>query len=181
MTDLEQSLLIGGSIFVVMMASQYGRRDYTWHKVVMPVASCAVFAYFYLKDAPTMSVDFVVYAVGGLIGLVFGVWASVATGVERDARDGKVYTRCGAGFALAFLTCLALRVAFIASAQHVGPFRDRLGAFMFDHKIVVDAIPPFFVIMACAMVVSRVAFIAGRVAALPQRAAIKHPQPAAAV
>jgi hypothetical protein len=38
MSDLAQAALIGGGIFLVMMFSQFGRRDLSWHKVVYPLA-----------------------------------------------------------------------------------------------------------------------------------------------
>lgn len=176
MSDLGMALTVSGSVFGVIMASQYGRRDYSWHKKVLPLVSVAVFAWFYLRHAPTASVDVAVYAVGAVIGVVFGLWAALATKVERDPRTGRMVTVSGLSFMFAFLTGVALRVLFVAFAEHVTWFRDPLGRFMSAHQITVAAIPPFFVLMATVMVATRVALVWRRAAAVGRRGAVA-PEP----
>jgi len=167
MTDLQQALAIGGGIFIVMMASQYGYRDYTWHKWAMPLISVAIFAYFYVKDAPNDSVDYVVYAVAVALGLAFGWAATATTKVEKNpAKGGAIYTRAGIGFASVWLLALAARVLFITLAEHNQGFRSALGTFMYNHQIVEEAIPPFFCIWAVVMVAFRVGLIALKAASL---------------
>lgn len=178
MTDLQQALTIGGGIFLVMMASQYGYRDYTWHKWAMPLISVAIFGFFYFKDAPTDSVDFVVYAVALALGLAFGWAATATTQVERNpAKGGLIYTRAGVGFAAVWLLALAARVVFIVLAEHNTAFRNALGTFMYNHQIVEETIPPFFCLWAVAMVASRVGLIALRAAALRSDSAPAHSAP----
>ncbi len=67
------------------------------------------------------------------------------------------------GFVAIWTAVVALRVAFIYLAEHNTWFRDHLGTFMLDHHIVQDAIAPFFVIMALAMVLTRVFLLLARV------------------
>jgi hypothetical protein len=167
MTDMEQALTISGGIFAVMMLTQYGRRKYDLHKVLMPIGTVSAVGYFYLKGMPTQHVDIVVYLVGAAIGLACGVVATFTTGVERDPASGQVHTRCGAGFVAIWTAVVALRVAFIYLAEHNTWFRDHLGTFMAEHQIVQDAIAPFFVIMALAMVLTRVFLLLARVRLLP--------------
>ncbi|MET3805459.1 hypothetical protein ABIB25_002463 [Nakamurella sp. UYEF19] len=167
MTDLQQALAIGGGIFIVMMASQYGYRDYTWHKWAMPLISVAIFGYFYLKDAPSDGVDFVVYAVALALGVVFGFAATATTTVEKNpAKGGAIYTRAGVGFASVWLLALAARVVFIVLAEHNQAFRNALGTFMYNHQIVEETIPPFFCLWAVVMVATRVGLIALKAASL---------------
>lgn len=161
MTDMEQALTISGVIFGVVMLTQYGRRKYSLHKLVQPVLTVALVGFFYLRDMPDTGADWAVYGVGAAIGLVFGVITNAVTGVERGAA-GKVFTRCGLGFLTAWVALVAVRVAFIALADHNDGFRRHLGQFMFEHGIVQDAIAPFFVIMALVTVVSRMALVAAR-------------------
>jgi len=163
MTDMEQALTISGGIFAVMMLTQYGRRKYDLHKVLMPIGTVSAVGYFYLKGMPSQDVDIVVYLVGAAIGLACGVVATLTTGVERDPASGKVHTRCGVGFVAIWTAVVALRVAFIYLAEHNTWFRDHLGTFMAEHHIVQDAIAPFFVIMALAMVLTRVFLLLARV------------------
>ena len=167
MTDMEQALTISGGIFAVMMLTQYGRRKYDLHKVLMPIATVSAIGYFYLKGMPTQHVDVVVYLVGAAIGLACGVIATFTTGVERDPASGQVHTRCGVGFVAIWTVVVAARVAFIYFAEHNTWFRDHLGTFMTEHQIVQDAIAPFFVIMALAMVLTRVFLLLARVRLLP--------------
>ncbi|WP_328830813.1 hypothetical protein OHT77_25690 [Streptomyces sp. NBC_00252] len=96
MTDMEQALTISGGIFAVMMLTQYGRRKYDLHKVLMPIGTVSAVGYFYLKGMPGQHADVVVYLVGAAIGLACGLVATLTTGVERDPGTGKVHTRCGA-------------------------------------------------------------------------------------
>ncbi len=159
MSDFVTSLVISGSIFAVMMLSQFGRRDYTWHKVLYPLVSVGIFGYSYLKDLPTVGNAVWLYVAGVVIGLAFAFWATVTTGVERDAASGKLYTRTGAGFVAAWLVAMALRIAFVYAAENVPSFREQIGAFMMNHQIVEGSIAPFFVLMALTTVVTRIAAI----------------------
>jgi hypothetical protein len=159
MSDFVTSLVISGSIFAVMMLSQFGRREYTWHKVLLPLVSVGYFGYHYLSGMPTVGNAMWLYAAGVLIGLGFGAWATVTTRVEKDARTGKLYTRTGAGFVWAWLVAMSLRIAFVYSVENVSSFRDQVGTFMMSHQLVEAAIPPFFVLMALTTVVSRIAAI----------------------
>ena len=171
MSEFVTSLIISGSIFAVMMLSQFGRRDYTWHKVLYPLISVGIFGYSYLKDLPTVGNAVWLYVAGVVIGLVFAFWATVTTGVEKDTQTGKLYTRTGAGFVAAWLVAMALRIAFVYAAENVPSFRDQVGTFMMNHQIVEGAIAPFFVLMALTTVVTRIVAIRIRMNRLGRTAA----------
>jgi len=163
MTDMQQALTVSGLIFGIVMMSQYGRREYNWHRVLLPLSSTATVGYFYLKGMPIQAVDWVVYGVGALVGLAFGLVASATTGLDRDATDGRTYTRCGTWFLTTWLAAVALRIGFVYAAEHNTWFHQHLGGFLTEHDIITDAIAPFFVIMALAMVLTRVVLIGLRV------------------
>ncbi|MET7681189.1 hypothetical protein [Streptomyces sp. NPDC005423] len=167
MTDMEQALTISGGIFAMMMLTQYGRRKYDWHKVLMPLVTVSAVGYSYLGAIPGQTADLVVYLVGGAVGLACGVVAALTTGVERDQLSGRVHTRCGAGFVAIWSAVVALRIAFIYLAEHNDWFRRHLGTFMLEHHIATDAVAPFFVIMALVMVLARVFLLLARVRTLP--------------
>lgn len=162
MSDLQQSLLISGSIFAVVMLTHYGRRDFTFHKFLYPLVSVAAFGFFYLKDAPTASIDWLVYLAGAVIGAVAGVVAARCTGVERDDK-GVAFTVCGLGFAATWLAMSVIRVAFIVAVEHNDAFRNAFGTFMISHSISFDTVPPFFVLMALSTVVVRLAIVMLRI------------------
>jgi hypothetical protein len=155
MSDFMQALIISGSIFAVMMVSQLGRREYTWHKVLLPLLSVAGFGYYYLKDAPFGGNATWLYLVGIVIGAVFAVFATVTTGLERGS-DGKVYTSTGSGFVATWLVAVLLRIGFVWGVTNVAGFRDHVGVFMFNHQLTESTIAPFFVLMALTTVIGRV-------------------------
>lgn len=159
MSDLAQAALIGGGIFLVMMASQLGRRDLSWHKVVFPLVSIAVFGYSYLKDAPTATGEWELYGVALALGLCFAAVATVFTGMERDASSGRIMTICGTGFVITWAVALVARLVFIWSVNNVGAVREQVGSFLMSHQIETAAIAPFFVIWALTMVVGRIVAI----------------------
>jgi hypothetical protein len=159
MSDFVTSLVISGSIFAVMVLSQFGRREYSWHKVLLPLVSVGYFGFHYLHDMPTVGNAAWLYAAGVMLGLLFGVWATVTTGVEKDVTTDKLYTRAGAGFVIAVAVATGLRVLFVYSVENVSSFRDQVGSFMMGHQLVEATIPPFFVLMALTTVVARIAVI----------------------
>jgi len=172
MSDFMTALVISGSIFAVMMASQLGRREYTWHKVLTPVLSVAGFGYAYLRNIPTGGSSIWLYAVGIAIGAVFAVLATVSTGVERDSATGKLFTTTGAAFVATWLVAMALRVGFVWSVDNVGSFRNQVGTFMTGHQIAEASIAPFFVLMALTTVVGRVIAVQIRVSRLASAALV---------
>lgn len=180
MSDFQQAALIGGGIATVVIASQLGRRDLSWHKVVYPLLSVIGFGYGYLNGAPTGRPELWLYAAAIGLGLVFGAVATATTGMERDAATGKVMTTCGAGFVATWLVALAARLAFVWAAEHDMAFREQVGAFMMDHQIHEAAIAPFFVLWALTMVTSRLVAVLTRAGRLPGApVAARRPAPVA--
>lgn len=171
MSDLAQAALIGGGIFLVVMAGQFGRRDLSWQKIVYPLVSIAVFGYSYLKDAPTATAgEWELYGVALALGLCFAAVATLFTGMERDTTTGRVMTICGTGFVVTWAVALVARLIFIWSVNNVDAVHDQVGTFMLSHQIETRAIAPFFVIWALTMVVGRIVAIqvrAHKLAAMP--------------
>ncbi|HWC22539.1 MAG TPA: hypothetical protein VG502_09590 [Flexivirga sp.] len=168
MSDFQQALLISGGIAILVLLTQYGRRDFTTHSVLRPLGMIGGVGYFYLRGMPTDRSELWLYAAGLGLGLVCGAVATVFTGIERDPRTGKVMTVCGVGFAATWLVVVAARLAFVWEADHNSTFREHLGTFMANHQLHEASIAPFFVIWALAMVVSRVAANAVRAGQLPE-------------
>ena len=169
MSDFMQSLVISGSIFAVMMLSQLGRREYTWHKVLFPLLSVGGFGYYYLKDAPFTGSASWLYLVGIAIGAVFAVFTTAATTLERST-DGTLYTTTGAGFVVSWLIAVVLRVGFVWGVTYLAGFREHVGIFMMNHQLLESTIAPFFVLMALTTVVGRVIALKVRTARLLRKA-----------
>ncbi len=167
MSELQQSVLISSAILASVLLSQLGTRRFTAHKVLLPLALVAAFGYGYLRSAPTDDPALVVYAVGGSIGALLGVVATAFTRIRRGD-EGIVETVCGVGFAATWILTAALRVAFVAAAEHDAGFRAQLGDFMRTHQLMPSVIAPFFVLMALATVLVRLALVGRRIAVLPR-------------
>ena len=156
MSDFMNALVISGSIFVVMMASQLGRREYSWHKIALPMLSVAAFGWRYLRHLPTAGNAVWLYVAGIAIGAVFAVLTTITTTVEKDVDSGRMFTRTGAAFVIAWLVALALRIGFVWGVDNVSSFRQEVGVFMMNHQLVQESIAPFFVMMALTTVAGRV-------------------------
>ena len=60
--------------------------------------------------APAHRYDLYLYLAAAAVGCGFGALASATTGVERDAKADRLYTRCGPAFAVTW-TVAGTRVA----------------------------------------------------------------------
>ncbi len=171
MSEFTQALVISGSIFAVMMVSQLGRREYSWHKVALPLLSVSAFGWAYLRHLPTAGNAIWLYLVGIVIGGVFAALTTMSTTIERDPSTTKLFTRTGASFVIAWLVAVLLRIGFVWGVDNVSSFRQHVGIFMMDHHLVQDSIAPFFVLMALSTVVGRVVALkirAGRVTSVAE-------------
>jgi hypothetical protein len=170
-SPLQESLLISGSIFLVVVASSLGRKEYRVNRFARPLVISAIFGYEYLKGAPTSTAALIAYAVALAIGLGFGLLSTAFTRIERDSVTGKIMTITGVGFIATWLVAMGMRVVFIALAEDNQAFRMHLGRFLYDHSLPEAAIAPFFVLMALTTVLSRIGFAALRAGRLPAAAA----------
>lgn len=156
MSEFSTALTISGSIFAVMMVTQLGRREYTWHKVLFPLLGVTGFGWAYLRHMPTNGNAVWLYLVGIAIGAVFAVLASITTSVGQNGATGKLFTTTGAGFVTTWLVAVVLRVSFVWGVDNVPDFREHVGIFMMNNQLVEDSIAPFFVLMALTTFVGRV-------------------------
>jgi hypothetical protein len=156
MSEFMSALVISGSIFAVMMASQLGRREYSWHKIAIPIVSVGVFGWAYLRHLPTVGNAIWLYLAGIAIGGIFAVLTTMTTTVEQDPATKKLFTRTGVAFVITWLVAVALRIGFVWGVDNDASFREQVGRFMMNHDLVQDSIAPFFVLMALTTVLGRV-------------------------
>ena len=87
MSEFMSALVISGSIFAVMMVSQLGRREYSWHKIAIPLLSVGAFGWAYLRHLPTAGNAVWLYLVGMIIGGVFAVLTTWSTTAGKRPGD----------------------------------------------------------------------------------------------
>jgi hypothetical protein len=152
-----------------VLLTQYGRRRFSWRTWLPAVIGIPIATAVYVSRAPAHRYDLYLYLVAAAVGCGLGALATATTGVEREPRAGRLYTRCGLAFAATWTIAMGTRVAFIWALQDVHRFTHTAGPFMRDHQIGRSAIAAAFVLMAVTMYGLRFAIIAVRAAAPPRR------------
>ncbi|HET7762630.1 MAG TPA: hypothetical protein VF140_05920 [Phycicoccus sp.] len=146
--------LLNLALLAWILSSNLGTRTLTRRRVTVPLFVVAAAGWFYLKDAPTLGNDGVLELAGLAAGLALGVVAALAVRVRRQ--DGRVLATAGTAFAALWVAVIGGRVLFAYGAEHWFP--RAIGEFSRDHLITgADAWTAAFVIMALAMVLSRLA------------------------
>jgi hypothetical protein len=154
-----------------VLLTQYGRRRFSWRTWLPAVIGIPIATAVYASRAPAHRYDLYLYFVAAAVGCGLGALATATTGVERDPRAGRLYTRCGPAFAATWTIAMGTRVAFIWALQDVPRFAHTAGPFIRDHQIGRSAIAAAFVLMAVTMYGLRFAIIAVRARQLPRPAA----------
>jgi hypothetical protein len=146
-----------------ILSSNLGTRTLTRRRVTLPLFVVASAGWFYLKDLPSLGNDGMLELAGLVAGVVLGVVAAFTVRVHRDGR--QVLATAGLAFAALWVAVIGGRVLFAYGAEHWFP--RAIGRFSRDHLITgADAWTAAFVIMALAMVVSRLAVTGVRAARL---------------
>jgi hypothetical protein len=137
-----------------------GTRPVTRSTFTVPLLIVAVAAVVYLRNIPGVGHDHALELLGVLAGVVFGLAATASTRVTPSGSGGAV-ARAGVAFAAVWVVAIGGRIAFAELATHSwGPAVAR---FSVAHEITgADAWRAAFVLMALAMVVTRVATTAVR-------------------
>lgn len=149
------------AILALMTFTVIGTRPLTLLAYLRPLVIVGAVALFFLQGVPTRGNDVPLELAGVALGVVFGVLASLASRVF--VRGEQVMAQSGAAYALVWLCAIGLRVAFAQLATHNPAFGRLIGTFSVQHAITgADAWRAAFVLMALAMVVTRVALIALR-------------------
>jgi hypothetical protein len=149
-----QYLLNAGLLAFVLWAN-LGTRSVTRARFTLPLLLVAVAAGVFLRDVPTAGHDLTLELAGVAAGAVLGLVAAALVRVDRD-RAGRLVMRAGAAYAGVWIAVIGGRCTFAYGAEHW--FGRAIGEFSMTHRITgSDAWTAAFVLMALAMVVTRVA------------------------
>lgn len=151
MTTTEYLLNIG--ILALVLATNLGTRTLTWRRLMIPVVLVALAGGSFLRRMPTVGHDLELELAGLSSGVLLGVLAALLVRVGRVG--DRVATSAGAGFAALWIVVIGGRMLFAYGAQHW--YGAALGTFSRAHQITGSgAWAAAFVLMALAMVISRV-------------------------
>ena len=160
MTTSEYLLNLG--LLALVLATNLGTRPLTRRRSTLPLLIVAVFGYGFLHDLPVAGNDAQLELAGVTLGVLFGVAAALTVRVERR-QDGRPVSVAGAAFAAIWGFVIGGRMLFAYGADHW--FGHAIGMFSYEHRITgADAWTAAFVLMALAMVVTRVVVTAAQAA-----------------
>ena len=152
MTTSEYVLNI--ALLAYILLANVGTRALTWRRMALPIVAVVVAGYAFLRDMPTVGNDVRLELAGLTAGAVLGVVAALLVRVRRTT-DGLVMT-AGIGFAALWVVVIVGRMLFAYGADHW--FGRQIGQFSMTHQITgAGAWTAAFILMALAMVVTRVA------------------------
>jgi hypothetical protein len=154
-------LILNAALLMFVLGTNLGTRVVTARRLLLPVVLVVVAGWLFLQDMPpTTSGDARLELAGALIGVAVGVAAAALMPVRRDGA-GRVVTTAGVGYAALWIAVIGGRIAFAYSAT--GWASRSVGEFSMAQQITgADAWTAAFVLMALAMVLTRVAVTAAR-------------------
>lgn len=155
--------LLNLALLAWIISSNLGTRALTRRRVTLPLFVVAGAGWFYLDDLPSVGNDGQLELVGLGVGVLLGVAAALTVRVHRDGE--RVLATAGTAFVTIWVAVIGGRILFAYGAEHW--FSRAIGQFSQAHAITgADAWTAAFVIMALAMVVSRLAVTGIRAARL---------------
>lgn len=143
-----------------VLTRNLGTRPVTRQTFAIPLLVVAVAAGAYLQHVPTAGNDVPMEIAGAGLGVILGLLASATTRLHRTERGDTVAT-AGVAFAAVWVLAIGGRIAFAELATHSAS--AAVARFSMAHEITgAAAWRTTFVMMALAMVVTRVVAVAAR-------------------
>src|SRR3954451_18224975 len=155
--------LLNLGLLAFVLWANLGTRTVTRSRLTLPVLLVVAAGAVFLRDVPTAGHDVALEAVGIGAGVLLGVVAGALVRVDRDT-VGRLVMRAGAAYAALWVAVIGGRMLFAYGADHWFPVA--IGRFSMTHQITgADAWTAAFVLMALAMVLTRVVVTALRASA----------------
>ncbi|MEU3188627.1 hypothetical protein ABZ707_31190 [Streptomyces sp. NPDC006923] len=151
------ALIASGTILVIILATDLGRRKVTPVRMLRAVVAVAVVIVLFVHSFPTSGNDLSLQTIGVGVGVICGLVAAVFLPAFRE-RNGDVYTVGGVPYALVWIVLAGGRVAFAYGAEHWFP--EGLIRFSVRYELSgQDVYANTFVFMALATVLTRTAVL----------------------
>jgi len=151
-------LILNVGLLLSVLGTNLGTRAVTGRRLLLPVVLVLVAGWFFLQDLSTTAGDARLELAGALVGVALGVAAAALMPVRRDGA-GRIVTTAGVGYAVLWIAVIGGRIAFAYSAT--GWASRSVGEFSMTQQITgAAAWTAAFVLMALAMVLTRVAVTA---------------------
>ena len=153
-------LLLNLGILAFVLVTGLGTRELNRRRFCLPLAVVALVGVLYLHSIPTSTGDIELITVLGVAGVLLGLVAGMLMKVRR-AENGSLVTVAGSSYAAVWIATIAGRLLFAYGASDW--FAPQIADF--SRSLGIDGSAAYtsaFVIMALAMVATRVAVTAFR-------------------
>ncbi len=158
--------ILNGVLLAWVLLRNLGERRLTARSYIVPLLVVGVAAVALLRAVPTGGHDTTLELVGVTVGVLLGAAATALTRMTH--RDGVITVTAGAAFAALWVAVIGGRMVFAQWATHSGA--RTVGEFSMHQQITgADAWTAAFVLMALAMVLSRLGTTAAWAAARRRR------------
>jgi hypothetical protein len=147
------AIIVTAAILVSVLASDLGRRAITTHRLLRPLLISGGVGALYLTGFASSGTGLAIELAGAGTGVALGLLAGGLMRVERDPRDGSMFSRAGGGYALLWIVAAAARLAFIYGSENW--FAGSLDSWMVAHQVSADALTNSLVLLALAMAIAR--------------------------
>ncbi|WKX14220.1 hypothetical protein [Streptomyces sp. NL15-2K] len=156
------ALIANGTILIVILATDIGRRRVTVTRIVRSVVVVAVVVAIFVDSVPTRGDnDLSLQLVGVGTGAICGLAAGALLPAHSYPASGRLYTVGGIGYALVWIVVSGGRVVFVYGAEHW--FTADLTKFSIDYGISgQDTYANAFVFMSLAMLLTRTTVLLGK-------------------
>jgi hypothetical protein len=152
--------LLSLGILAFVLKTGLGTRELSRRRFTLPLAIVAVAGVLYLRAIPAAAADITLITVPGAAGVLFGLAAGALMKVGKTG-DGSLVTVAGTAYAAVWIAAIGSRLLFAYGASHW--FAPQVASF--SRSAGIDSSAAYtaaFVIMALAMVLTRVAVTAVR-------------------
>jgi hypothetical protein len=160
MSGFQTTLVVSGTVLVVILTSDLGRRRVTAMRLIRPLIAVGIVMAVFFHSLQLAGNDLSLQLVGVGIGAILGLTAGAMLPAHMDS-SGQVYTRAGVLYALFWIAMSGARVAFVYGIEHW--FTAAIITFSIKYRISgPEVYANSLVLMALATVLARTAVVMNR-------------------
>ncbi|MFB7666051.1 hypothetical protein ACFC1R_19210 [Kitasatospora sp. NPDC056138] len=160
MSGFSITLVVSGTVLVVILASDLGRRRVTAMRLIRPLIAVAIVMALFFHSPKLGGNDLSLQLVGVGTGIILGLTAGAMLPAHLDS-NGQVYTRAGILYALFWIVMSAARVLFVYGIEHW--YTARIIEFAVKYRISgPEVFSNSLVLMALATVLARTVVVMNR-------------------